>query len=59
MGLTQQQVKLTRMGIPIITMMGNSFASRVAASILWNVGLEKLITKNIEEYTKSAIDFLS
>ena len=46
-----------RMGIPIITMMGNSFASRVAASILWNVGLEKLITKNIEEYTKSAIDF--
>ena len=46
-----------RMGIPIITMMGNSFASRVAASILWNVGLEKLITKNIEEYTESAIDF--
>ena len=30
---------------PIITIMGNSFASRVATSILKNVGLENLVTK--------------
>lgn len=46
-----------RMGVPIITIMGNSFASRVATSLLKNVGLESLVTKNIEEYTKTSIDF--
>ena len=45
-----------KMGVPIITMIGNSFASRVASSILTSVGLKKLITKNIEEYTKLAIE---
>ena len=49
--------EVIRMGVPIITIMGNSFASRVATSILKNVGLEKLVTKNIEEYTNTAIDF--
>jgi protein O-GlcNAc transferase len=46
-----------RMGVPVITIMGNSFASRVASSILKNVGLENLITKDIEEYTSAAINF--
>jgi predicted O-linked N-acetylglucosamine transferase (SPINDLY family) len=45
-----------RMGIPVLTMMGKSFASRVAGSILINVGLEKLVTKNINEYSKIAIE---
>ena len=45
------------MGVPVITIMGNSFASRVASSILKNVGLENLITKDIEEYTSAAINF--
>ena len=49
--------EVIRMGVPIITIMGNSFASRVATSILKNVGLEKLVTKNIEEYTNTSIDF--
>jgi predicted O-linked N-acetylglucosamine transferase (SPINDLY family) len=49
--------EVIRMGVPIITIMGNSFASRVATSILKNVGLENLITKNIEEYTNTSIDF--
>ena len=44
-----------RMGIPVLTMIGKSFASRVASSILINVGLEKLVTKNINEYIKIAV----
>ena len=39
-----------RMGIPVLTIIGKSFASRVASSIITNVGLEKLVTKNINEY---------
>lgn len=45
-----------RMGVPVLTMMGNSFASRVAGSMLECVGLKQLITNNLEEYTKSAIE---
>ena len=45
-----------RVGVPIITIIGNSFASRVASSILATVGLEELITRNIKEYTKLAIN---
>ncbi len=45
-----------RAGVPIVTLIGNSFASRVAGSILTNIGLKKLITRNIEEYTRLAID---
>ena len=33
-----------RMGIPIVTLTGNSFASRVGASILSCVGIKELIT---------------
>ena len=43
------------MGIPVITIMGKSFASRVASSVLSDIGLEKLITKNNEEYINFAI----
>jgi len=43
------------MGIPLITIMGNSFASRVASSILSDIGLQKLITKNIEDYVNLAV----
>jgi len=45
-----------RMGVPVITIEGNSFASRVATSILRTVGMNNLITKNIEEYTRVAIN---
>ena len=44
-----------RMGVPIITMIGKSFASRVASSILSNIKLEKLITDNLEDYSNLAI----
>ena len=45
-----------RMGIPVLTMIGKSFASRVASSILINVGLERLITKKIDEYITIAAE---
>jgi len=42
-------------GLPVITRIGNSFASRVAASLLKAVGLSELITHTIEEYETLAI----
>ena len=44
-----------RMGAPIITLMGQSFASRVASSILKRIGLAELITYDIDAYEKLAI----
>jgi predicted O-linked N-acetylglucosamine transferase (SPINDLY family) len=38
------------MGLPIVTLRGKSFASRVASSLLEAMGLQELITKNQEEY---------
>jgi predicted O-linked N-acetylglucosamine transferase (SPINDLY family) len=44
-----------RAGIPILTLKGKSFPSRVASSILTNVGLENLIVSNLEDYETKAI----
>jgi predicted O-linked N-acetylglucosamine transferase (SPINDLY family) len=44
-----------RAGVPILTLQGKSFPSRVASSILINVGLEKLITDNLQDYENTAI----
>ncbi len=45
-----------RMGIPILTLTGNSFASRVGASILSCIGLKELITNNKKEYQELGIE---
>jgi predicted O-linked N-acetylglucosamine transferase (SPINDLY family) len=45
-----------RVGLPVITQMGESFASRVAASLLNAVGLPELITTTTKEYEFLAID---
>ncbi len=37
-------------GLPVITRIGKSFASRVGASVLSAIGLEELITKTEKEY---------
>ncbi|MHC5728956.1 MAG: O-linked N-acetylglucosamine transferase family protein, partial [Nostoc sp.] len=42
-------------GLPIITCIGKTFASRVAASLLTAVGLPDLITNNLEQYEQLAI----
>jgi predicted O-linked N-acetylglucosamine transferase (SPINDLY family) len=45
-----------RMGIPVLTCLGKSFASRVAASLLNAVNLPELITHTPKEYEALAID---
>ncbi|MDZ4848081.1 MAG: tetratricopeptide repeat protein [Pirellulaceae bacterium] len=39
-----------RMGVPIVTLVGDAMASRVAGSLLHAVGLPELITNNFDEY---------
>jgi predicted O-linked N-acetylglucosamine transferase (SPINDLY family) len=43
-------------GLPVLTLMGRSFASRVAASLLNAIGLPGLITNTQEEYEALAIE---
>lgn len=44
------------MGVPVITLQGQSFASRVASSLLVNLNLPELIHQSIESYETQAID---
>jgi predicted O-linked N-acetylglucosamine transferase (SPINDLY family) len=48
--------EIVRMGIPIITLKGKSFASRVAASILHQFELDELVMKCKENYKNKAIE---
>ena len=42
------------MGVPVVTQAGNTFAGRVSASLLAQVGLSELTGKSAEEFTKIA-----
>jgi uncharacterized protein (TIGR03032 family) len=42
-------------GVPLITVMGNTFASRVASSLLTAIGLPELITANLADYERLAV----
>ncbi|MBF0200226.1 MAG: tetratricopeptide repeat protein [Desulfamplus sp.] len=42
-------------GIPVITIAGNRFASRMSASILSAIGLGELVTENLESYRDLAV----
>jgi predicted O-linked N-acetylglucosamine transferase (SPINDLY family) len=42
-------------GLPVLTLPGQTFAGRVAASLLTAVGLRELIAKSIEDYESIAI----
>ncbi len=42
-------------GLPVVTCMGESFASRVAASLLNAVGLPQLVTESASEFERLAI----
>lgn len=44
-----------RMGLPVITCSGTSFASRVAASLLHAQGLQELVTSNLQDYEQLAL----
>lgn len=47
------------MGVPVVTLSGRSFASRVAASLLSACGLPQLITYSLQEYKDLAINLAS
>lgn len=42
-------------GLPVLTRIGNTFAGRVAASLLTAAGLPELIVESIEQYESTAI----
>jgi protein O-GlcNAc transferase len=42
-------------GLPIVTRMGRSFASRLAGSLLKSVGLDDLVTDNVKDYEELAV----
>ena len=42
-------------GLPLLTCKGQSFTSRVAASLLKAAGLPELVTRTLEEYERTAI----
>jgi len=46
-------------GVPVLTMMGNTFAGRVAASQLTALELPELITYDLEEYFQRALQLAS
>lgn len=43
-------------GLPLITILGDSFPARVASSLLTTLSLPELITSNAQEYEELAID---
>jgi predicted O-linked N-acetylglucosamine transferase (SPINDLY family) len=43
-------------GLPLLTLMGESFASRVAASLLRAIDLPELVTVSVEQYENLAIE---
>ena len=45
-----------RMGVPVLTLIGNAFASRVAASLLNSVNMPELITTSQDQYESLAIE---
>jgi predicted O-linked N-acetylglucosamine transferase (SPINDLY family) len=44
-----------RMGLPIVTCLGSTFAGRVAASLLHAAGLPELVTHTLEDYETLAL----
>lgn len=43
------------MGLPLLTLSGRTFASRMAGSLLSNLGLPELIASSMEEYEEKAV----
>lgn len=46
-------------GLPVVTLRGESFASRVATSLLTDLGLEDWSTDNLDDYQRIALDLVS
>jgi predicted O-linked N-acetylglucosamine transferase (SPINDLY family) len=46
------------MGVPVVTLAGRTAVSRAGATLLANVGLERLVARNEEQYVELAADLL-
>src|SRR6202044_2713396 len=46
-------------GLPVLTLTGDSFASRIAASLLTAIGVPELITSTQQQYEQLAIELTS
>ena len=46
-------------GLPVLTTTGNSYASRMASSLLMSIGLPELITNTSSDYEKLALEISS
>ncbi|MEX0809820.1 MAG: tetratricopeptide repeat protein [Dongiaceae bacterium] len=44
-------------GVPVVTLLGGHFASRVSASALWALGLDELVARDLAEYEALAIRY--
>jgi protein O-GlcNAc transferase len=42
-------------GLPVLTLAGSTFASRVAASLLLTIGLPELVTRSVDKYERTAL----
>jgi predicted O-linked N-acetylglucosamine transferase (SPINDLY family) len=42
-------------GLPVLTYSGNTFAGRVAGSLLMAAGMPELVTASLEEYERTAL----
>lgn len=47
------------MGVPVLTLVGNSFASRMAGALLHALGMEELVCHSLADYETMAISFAS
>ncbi|WP_127092103.1 tetratricopeptide repeat protein [Aquabacter cavernae] len=47
---------MLRMGVPVVTLRGRTFASRVAASLVTLMGCPELVTQDAEAYVALALD---
>ena len=43
------------MGVPVITLAGGNFCSRMSASLLGRIGLDELVAETIEDYVSKAV----
>lgn len=49
-------VDALKAGLPLLTCLGETFPSRVAGSLLRSVGIPELVTQNMDEYERLAIE---
>lgn len=52
-------IEMIQAGVPVVTCMGDHFASRVSASILKRLGLEELIAHNYTDYENKIVSLIN